>query len=94
MGATSESDEHQKTGAAGALACTIVIHFQWAGTKFDSAPYRNLVKFCANGFVDIGKAIDNGIDERLENSLSRSELFCLGVDWMSYSGKKSTTVVI
>jgi hypothetical protein len=56
--------------------------------------YRNLVKFCANGFVDIGKAIDNGIDERLENSLSRSELFCLGVDWMSYSGKKSTTVVI
>jgi hypothetical protein len=25
---------------------------------------RNLVEFCANGFQDIGKAIDNGIDER------------------------------
>jgi hypothetical protein len=32
----------EKTGAAGALACTIVIHFQWAGTKFDSAALPTL----------------------------------------------------
>jgi hypothetical protein len=32
----------EKTGAAGALACTIVIHFQWAGAKFDSAALPTL----------------------------------------------------
>ena len=35
----------------------------------------------------MGKAIDNGIDERLENSLSRSELFRLGVSVNTHGAK-------